>query len=244
MVSPGSVTLSRDLRVLICAGVNYSQVITLKSGGIKIHDTVSSKNVFRSNVTHKATQPQLPVTKYRAQRKSCGSRTEWRRKHDNRRIPNYDSSKNRNNNVRVSHDRADNPPLAYYILMTDRAASSVTKGYDTRVKFGRGPERDRPSGRTTERSEKGPDRSGTGGFSLNYRTYATSARVNHSTMPSDGRSSGSPLFPPSPSLLQSFVPVSPRALGPSTKAGRQRGNATTHLFLRHRRMREGVKYIA
>lgn len=65
------------------------------------------------------------------------------------------------------------------------------------------------AGRTTERSEKRSDRSGTSGFSLNYRTYATSARVNHLTMPWDGRSSQIPL-PPPPFLTQIFSPRHPR----------------------------------
>lgn len=189
-------------------------------------------------------QSRLATAKYRAGL-AVRSRAKQRGKRDNRRIPNYVSPKNRNNNVRVSHDRTNNPPLAYYILMTDRAASGVAKGYDTRVKFGRGPERDRPRGRTAERSEKGPDRSGTGGFSLNYRTYATSARVNHSTMPSDGRSSGSLLFSPSlhPFALQSFVPGIPACAG--TEAGHRKGSVRRlYPFLRHRRIRKSVKHIA
>jgi len=57
---------------------------------------------------------------------------------------------------------------------------------------------------TADRSEKRSDRSGAGGFSLNYRTYAISARVNHFAMPRDCRSSLTPL-PPTP-LLESFRP--------------------------------------
>lgn len=99
-------------------------------------------------------------------------------------------------------------PTASTLYFNDRSRRAALRRVMIRVSNLDGAPRETAhAAERPERSEKRPDRSGTGGFSLNYRTYATSVRVNHLTMPWDGRSSLTPFFP-LPIRSNPFAPTS------------------------------------
>lgn len=95
-----------------------------------------------------------------------------------------------NDNLHIPMQTVDIPPLTHFNDWSRRAA---LRRVMIRVSNSdEAPRETAHAARTADRSEKRPYRSGAGGFSLNYCTYATSARVNHLTMPRDGRYSLTP----------------------------------------------------